>query len=44
MTSGIFEVVMKIDQLLVVAGIPFAINSLLLLMARKLEHKWKKLK
>lgn len=29
---------MKIDQLLVAANIPFAIDSLLLLMARKLEH------
>jgi len=38
LTSGIFGAVMKIDQLLVVAGIPFAMDNLLLLMARKLEH------
>lgn len=38
LTSGTLGAVMKIDQLLIVAGIPFPTGSSLLLMARKLVH------
>ena len=38
LASGKFRAVMKIDQLLIVVGIPFPTGNSLLLMARKLVH------